>query len=77
LQTIANEACHTVLLLLGLGVTMPVDSSLPPALQLAPWLEGRARLNTTVTEQAARQPGRPGDVAGIGIEVSIQVDSAQ
>lgn len=74
LQAIANEACHTVLLLLGLSVTAPVDENLQPPLQLAPWLEGRARLTTTVTEQTVQAPGAPGLVAGIGIEVSVNVD---
>jgi hypothetical protein len=75
LQTISNEACHGVLLLRGLCTTTPVDERLQPPLQLTPWLEGQARLATTVIEKAVIAPGAPGTVAGIGVEVSVSVDA--
>lgn len=74
LETIANEACHSILLLLGMTVTTPIDEELAPPLQLAPWLEGRARLTTAVTNVGVQRSGGLAIPAGLGVEVSVQID---
>lgn len=68
-QTIANEACHSIMLILGLSMILPEPSVMPEQLRLAPWLEDRAHLVTHVTEYGAADL-----VTGLGIEVEVTID---
>jgi len=74
-EHIANTACQDVLFVLGMALTAPPAATVPEALQLRPWLEERAHLETKV---ALRQsplllpPGTAGD--RLAVEVTIRID---
>jgi hypothetical protein len=74
LQHIANEASHSVLLILGLGLTAPPASPMREELRLEAWLEGRAHLETSVGPQASAMPDGMRVVGSLIIQTSITVD---
>lgn len=73
LQTVASEACHSLLMLLGMTMSERIDENLEPPLQLAPWLEGRARLATRVAEVGSLSGAGFSIPAGLSIEVSVEI----
>ena len=77
LQHIANEACHSILLILGLGLTFPPAPPMREELRLDPWLAGRAQLRTGVVPHSQLDANSRWRISGLGISIAITLDPAE
>jgi hypothetical protein len=75
LQHIANEASHSILLLLGLALTLPPSAGIREELRLQPWLDGRAHLDTVVTPRSVITPAGAAVVVGLGVDIEVTLDA--
>lgn len=69
-QTVATHASHSLLTILGIGLTQPIPPSIRPELQLEPWLAGRLVLETVVTNEFKLGLKGAG-FAGLHLEVRV------
>jgi hypothetical protein len=70
LQTATRNACRDVLQILGMGLRVPPSPSLPEALRLEPWLEGRVQMHSSTPLEADLLLPRKGQ---LNVEVNINV----
>jgi hypothetical protein len=73
-----NHACQDVLFALGMSVAAPSPAATPDALDIGPWLEGRAHLETSATINRSALLLPPGVPDGrLHVEVSIRIDQRE
>jgi hypothetical protein len=77
LDHVANDVCQNMLLVLGMALVSPPGSSMPLPLTLAPWLEGRGHVSTSIEVERSPLWLPAGEIRGnLHIDVRVVIDPA-